>query len=236
MTARSIGELAGGAKPRKARRTFQKVWARSYDEGDREVRPWAQHNTFPELEHNARMRALEEIEAATRGPGKRNGAAGQIALEVYRFLLRLRDRKTGRLEPSYAWIAAQLNRSRSAVAAAMGRLRALKFLDWQRRTRPVQNPEPGGQYTEQISNAYFLKLAGDAAELVRRMLRRPGERVRLVLLARERDRRHQETARLSTDDILGQVQDPALRRLLTRMRDSMSSANPPEPMNGALQG
>lgn len=232
----AVGEIVTGAKPRKARRTYQRVWSRSYDEGDREVRPWAQFNTFPETEHNARMRALEELESATRGPGKRNGAAGQIAVEVYRFMLRLRDRKTGRLEPSYAWIAAQLNRSMSAVKRAMKRLSVLGFLDWQRRTRPVEDPEPGGQYTEQISNAYILKLAGDAAELVRRMLRRPSERVRLVQLARDRQRRNEETGRMSTDEILAQVADPSLRKILTRLRDKVEGASPPGPLSGALHG
>ena len=232
----SVGEVAVGARPSKARRTYQKVWAGSRDEGERETRPWAAHNTFPDSEHNGRMRALEELEMATRGPGKRNGAAGQIAIEVYRFLLRLRNRKTGRLDPSLAWIAAQINRSRSAVARAIGRLRALKFLTWQRRTRPVEDPEPGGQYTEQISNAYILELAGDALELVQRILRRPTEKVRQVMLARDRERRNQEVARLSTDELLGQVVDPRLRRILTRLRDKVEGANPPGPMNGALCG
>lgn len=232
----AVGEIVAGAKPRKARRTFQRVWSRSYDAGDREVRPWAQFNTFAESEHNARMRALEELERATRGPGKRNGAAGQIALEVYRFLMRLRDRKTGRLEPSYAWIAAQLNRSMSAVKRAMARLKALGFLDWQRRTRPIEDPEPGGQYTEQISNAYILRLWGDAAELVRRMLRRPSEKVRLILLARDRQRRNEETGRMSTDELLAQVADPGLRKVLTRLRDKVEGASPPDPLSGTLHG
>jgi hypothetical protein len=232
----SIGEAAVGAKPTKARRTFQKVWRHSVDAGSREAKPWIQHNTFPEHEHNGRMRALEELERVTRGPGKRNGAAGQIALEVYRFLLRLRDRRTGRLDPSLAWIAAQINRARSAVARALMRLRDLKFLEWQRRTQPVEDPEPGGQYTMQISNAYILKLDGDAAELVARILRKPTEIVRRVRLALDRQRRNEETARLSTGELIEQVSDPVLRRIFTRMHAKVDSANPPGPMNGALCG
>lgn len=234
--ARSIGEVATGAKPTKARRTYQRVWAGSKDEGERETAPWAEFNTFPKSEHNARMRALEELEMATRAPGKRNGAVGHVALEVYRFLLRLRHRKTGRLEPSLAWIAAQINRSRSAVANALMRLKELKFLDWQRRTRPIEDPEPGGQYTQQISNAYILKLAGDALDLVCRIMRRPTERIRLVQLARDRDQRNKERARLPVEEIIAQVVDPSMRRILARMGEKFMGANPPEPMNGTLRG
>jgi hypothetical protein len=228
----TLQALTAGLFRNRRPRTGQKVHRCSYHEGERETRPWLQHNTFEKSEHNARMRAAEEYDRATRAPGKRNGALGHIALEVYRLLLRLRGRKTGRLDPTYAWIAGQLCRSRSAVFRAMKRLKQFGFLDWLRRTRPVEDPEPDGQYVEQISNAYFLELRGAAAELVGRMLRRPSAKLRQVLDERRRDAK---LAEADSADLVAGVSDPALRRSLERMLEKVEGANPPRPINGPCE-
>ena len=224
-----------GAARRHQPRTGQQVHRYSYHEGERETRPWLQHNTFADSEHNARMRALEEFERSTRRRGRRNGALGHIALEVYRFLLRLRNRKTGRLDPSYDWIAKQLNRSRSAVARAIRRLKDANFLDWQRRTRPVEDPEPDGQYVEQISNAYFLTLREGAAELVRRVLRRPTEKMRRIAEEKRRAAERRADEAKPDEQLLSGIVDPYLRKALERLSAKLEGASPPGPINSALK-
>jgi predicted transcriptional regulator len=226
----AIYNAAGGVVPTRPR-TGQHVWRNSYHEGEREFRPWLQHNTFDNSDHNPRMRALEEVERSTRQKGRRNGALGHIALEVYRLLLRLRDRKTGRLDPSYDWIARVLNRSRSAVARAIARLKLAKFLKWQRRTRPVDDPEPGGQYVKQISNAYILELEGDAADLVRRIQRKPTGAMQRAM---EAQRREAELAHKSTPELLTGIVDPELKKTLERLFLALGGANPPGPINGGV--
>jgi len=72
-----------------------------------------------------------------------------------------------------SYIAAELNRSRSAVVEAIARLEAAGFLHRINRCEPVENPEPGGQYVKQATNAYVLKLRGMALRLVYALLRRP---------------------------------------------------------------
>lgn len=234
MSARTRSEIAAirddifrARRPR----TSQPVHRNSYHAGEREVRPWRQHNMFAATEHNARMRAAEEFDDLTRMPGRRNGALGHIALQVYRRLLRLRGRKTGRLDPTYAWLAAELNRSRSAVFRAMTRLKEHGFLDWLRRTQPVEDPEPDGQYVEQISNAYVLELRGVAAELVRRITRRPSEKLRRVI---EEKRRALREA-MPIEALLAAVVDDELRSVLKSFNEVLlESANPPRPIKDSM--
>jgi predicted transcriptional regulator len=226
----AIFNAAGGIVPTRPR-TGQHVWRNSYHEGEREFRPWLQHNTFENTEHNARMRALEELERSTRQKGRRNGVFGPVALEVYRLFLRLRNRNTGRLDPSYDWIARVLNRSRSAVGRAIARLKAAKFLTWIRRTRPIDDPKPGGQYVQQIPNAYILELAGHAADLVRRIQRKPTGAMQRAMDALKRDA---ELAHKSTPELLTGIVDPELKKTLERLFLSLGGASPPGPVNGGV--
>ncbi|TPG14343.1 hypothetical protein EAH84_03270 [Sphingomonas oligophenolica] len=209
-------------------RTLQPVHRHSRHAGDRELDLWRRYNTFSKSEHNARMRAVEQYDRETKKPGKRNGALGYIALEIMRFMLRLRGKRGGRLDPSLKWLADQLHRSRSAIAAALARLKQHGFLDWVRRTRLVDDPARPEQYVEQISNAYFFGLPKGAADLVRRMLRRPSE---------EQQRRSDEAARAtraattSPTAIIAGVTDPALRATLAGLDHVLRSANPLNGLN-----
>lgn len=220
MTARTLHEIATGVR----QRTGQPMRRNSRNAGTVEIGLWRQHNTFPKSEHNARMRAAEEFDRETKLPGRRNGSLGAIGLEVYRYLMRLRGRKDGRLDPTIRWIADQLRRSRSAVAAALARLKDHGFVDWIRRCQPIENAEPDEQQTEQIANAYILPLPATAAERVRRMLRRPSALVRDIAeqLARKRKL---EVA--TVDEVIGEVQDSGLRAILARVRIAVEGANPP---------
>jgi hypothetical protein len=217
--------------PRTRERTGQPVRRLSHNKGGAELALWRAHNMFPKSEHNARMRALEEFEHETKLPGKRNGAVGGIGLEVYRYLLRLRGKKTGRLDPTIRWIADKISRSRSAVAAALARLKEHGFIDWIRRCQPIENAEPDEQQTEQIANAYVLHVPATAKERVRRMLRKPTEFVRAVAekLARQRKL---ETS--TVDEVIAEAGSPELRAMLERLRLAVDSANPPSGQTEAM--
>lgn len=203
----------------------------SQNKGGAELALWRAHNMFPKSEHNARMRALEEFEHETKLPGKRNGAVGGIALEVYRYLLRLRGKKTGRLDPTIRWIADKISRSRSAVAAALARLKEHGFIDWIRRCQPIENAEPDEQQTEQIANAYVLQVPTTAKERVRRMLRKPTEFVRAVA---EKLARQRKLATSTVDEVIAEAGNPELRAMLERLRLAVDSANPPSGQTEAM--
>lgn len=213
------------------KRSGQPVRRHSHNAGGAEVGLWRQYNMFPKSEHNARMRALEEFERETKLPGKRNGAIGAIGMEVYRYLMRLRGKKTGRLDPTVRWIADAIRRSRSAVHAALTRLKEHGFLDWIRRCQPIENAEPDEQQTEQIANAYILQTPATAKERVRRMLRRPTEFVRAVAEKLARQRKLESS---TVDEVIAEATDPGLRAVLERLRDAVEGANPPTGQTEAL--
>lgn len=199
-------------------RTGNRVHRRSYYVGEREARLWERHNRFSRGENNARLAAAEEYDRRSRGPRAKNGKLGHIALEVYRVLLRIRGRQDGRLDPSVQWLARQLKRSVSAIHAALKRLRAEGFLDWVRRTVPVEEPEPFGPQVQQASNAYILELTGWAAAKVRQILRRPTEAMRR---AAEKSAREDELAAIAAmtpaelaAHINARVRDPRLATAL----------------------
>lgn len=170
------------------------------------------------------MRAIEHFERTTKEPGKRNGKLGHIAIDVYRLLLRLRGRKNGRLDPTYAWLADQLKRSRSAIGEAIARLREFGFLDWYRRTQVVDDPDRPDQYVEQISNAFFFTIPAKAAELVRRMLGRPTEAMRDAAARRERDTK---ATGFTPEQLVAGVENAGLRAVLGDLLSGLSSASPP---------
>jgi hypothetical protein len=230
-TASTLISTATDALTSKPRRTGQPVRRNSKNAGGEELALWRAHNMFPKSEHNARMRALEEFEHEPKLPGRRNGAIGAIGLKVYRYLLRLRGRKNGRLDPTIRWIADQVRHSRSAVAAALARLKEHGFLDWIRRCQPIEGAEPDEQQTEQIANAYVLQVPPSAKERVRRMLRKPSEFVRDVAAHLARQRKL-ETATI--DEVIEETESSELRTMLARLRVAVDSANPPGGQTEAL--
>lgn len=204
-------------------RPGQPVRRNSRNAGGTEQALWRKHNLFPKSEHNARMRALEEFEHDTKLPGKRNGAIGDIGIKVYRFLLRLRGRNGGRLDPTIKFIALGIHKSRSAVAEALARLKEHGFIDWMRRCEPILGAKPDEQQTRQIANAYFLTMPATAKELVRRMLRKPSEFVRAVA---ERLASQKKLETSTVEEVIAEVSDPGLRAILARVREAVDSANP----------
>ena len=110
--------------------------------------------------------AARRYDVVGRAPGRRNGPLGHIALEVLELLAHLVDFRTGRLEPAIDTIARKIRRARSAVVAALARLREHGFADWLRRFEPTGNDGQRGPQVRQVANAYRISLPARAARLL----------------------------------------------------------------------
>jgi hypothetical protein len=118
--------------------------------------------------------AARRYELAGREKGRRNGPLGHVALEALELLANLVSYRSGRLEPSYAYLMAKLRRSRDAVHRALAALREHGFLDWLRRHERVEVLEDApGPRVRQVSNAYRLSLPARAARLLGHLLSAP---------------------------------------------------------------
>ena len=113
--------------------------------------------------------AARRFELLGRRAGRRNGPLGHIALEVLELLANLVSFKTGRLEPSVAFLMAKLKRSKSAIYGALHALKAHGFLDWLRRYEPTHR-EGRGPQLRQTSNAYRLSLPARALRCLGRLM------------------------------------------------------------------
>ena len=172
MTARSFGEIAFGVVRGKATRAFQPVRRNSYYAHDRRAtalwRPLASNKQKAREQIALRMKAAEFYDRHHKEAGKRNGPLGHVALEVLRELYRLVDYKTGRLDPAIATICEAIKRSKQAVVDALKRLKDHGFLDWVRRSEPIDDAEGAGPRVRQISNAFGFSLPKYAAAWVAR--------------------------------------------------------------------
>ncbi|WP_313003814.1 hypothetical protein [Brevundimonas sp.] len=113
--------------------------------------------------------ALERYAETLRKPGQRTGAAGTIsfgAVRLAQVLMRLAVKYNGRVEPSVAWLAKQLNVACKSIHAWKGQLADHGFLRWERRYIHVGLPRQRGPQLKQTSNAYRLSLPKKAAELI----------------------------------------------------------------------
>ena len=141
-------------------RTGSPVRRRSYHEGHKEHLVWRPIGNGTKKGGRrfagAFLRAAEKFDHDQKQPGRANGPLGHIALQILRVMLRVADYKTGRIDPSLDTLMRWTKRSRSAVVAALARLRQHGFLDWIRRTAPIENPDPFGPQVRQISNAYGI--------------------------------------------------------------------------------
>jgi len=175
MTARAIGELAAGiaGTKRPVRRTFAPVRRNSRHAGEYEVRRWKQDNVFGAAERRARLKAAKKYDRETKVPGKPWGQLGPNGLQVYEHVLKARDYKNGRFDQAAQTIANALRISRKTVHAALARLKAVGLLDWQRRTEPIEDPEPFGPQVRQISNAYFLLVPKWLRSMLGKLLAEP---------------------------------------------------------------
>ena len=116
--------------------------------------------------------AAHRYELAGRRAGRRNGPLGHIGLEILELLANLVSYRTGRLEPSVAFLMQKLRRSKSAIYDALNALRTHGFLDWRRRYEPTGR-EGRGPQLRQTSNAYRLSLPARALRLLGRLMQAP---------------------------------------------------------------
>jgi hypothetical protein len=102
------------------------------------------------LWHRAR-----DFDRGTHLPGHHGGAVGHTALAVLHALIfDFLNHRTGRLDPSYAAIAAKAGVCVRTVATALQRLRELGILNWVRRC--AQRWADGRFMLEQQTNAYAV--------------------------------------------------------------------------------
>lgn len=230
MTARSVFEIATGGIIAKARRTFQPVRRNSYNVGDREERFWT---SFNPRHRGPLISAAEAYNRDRKEPGKRNGPLGHVALEVLREMTRLIDYKTGRLEPSIDHFVRKLKRSRDAVVRGMAALRDHGFLEWIRRTEPVDNPGEAGPQIKQATNAYRLLVPQSVRALFSRIF---GKAPQPADDAHRRAEAAADTeamkATLTNAEFAeATVCDPELAASLARVGALVDSANPPSGQN-----
>jgi hypothetical protein len=102
------------------------------------------------LWHRAR-----DFDRNTHQAGRHGGAVGPTALQVLHSLIfDFLNHRTGRLDPSYAAIAAKAGVCVRTVATALQRLRELGILSWVRRC--AERWRDGRFMLEQQSNAYAV--------------------------------------------------------------------------------
>jgi hypothetical protein len=102
------------------------------------------------LWHRAR-----DFDRGTHQPGKHGGAVGPTALAVLHALVfDFLNHRIGRLDPSYAAIAAKAGVCVRTVATALARLKALGILNWVRRC--AESWQDGRFVLEQETNAYAV--------------------------------------------------------------------------------
>lgn len=155
--------------------------------------------------------AARRYDLAGRMSGQRNGPLGHVALELIDLLANLLDRRTGRLEPSLAWLMVKLRRSRDAVTRALAALRTHGFIDWLRRYEPTGH-EGRGPQVRQTSNAYRLALPPRAARLLRGDAPLPDDVVQAQADCEA------EIRMLPAEDLVtARIADPLLARLLVQM-------------------
>lgn len=225
MSARSFGELAAGVAGNKVqKRTFQPVRGGSRYAGERELRLWKQHNVFSARERRARLKAAARYDDDTKQPGKPWGALGPNGLRVYKHILKSRDYKSGRFDQAAATIARALRISRQTVHAALKRLKAAGLVDWLRRSRPIEDPEPFGPQVEQISNAYLLPLPDWLRKTLDWMLApSPVPADAAWAVANDKAETKVMLAGLPTAERIGfQVDDPQLAAVLVALSDGVA--------------
>jgi len=166
--------------------------------------------------------AARRFDLLGRRAGRRNGPLGHIALEILELLAHLVSYRTGRLEPSVAFLMQKLRRSKSAIYDALHALKAHGFLDWLRRYEPT-GQEGRGPQLRQTSNAYRLSLPARALRLLGRLLQAPplpddvqhAQELRASEMAAHR-------ASLPLDELpLFEVEDDRLGRLLANLGRSV---------------
>jgi hypothetical protein len=248
VTARSIGELLAGLEPAKATRSFQPVRRNSYYASDRRStslwRPIAPDSRQARRLIAARLKAAEYYNERNKQAGDRQGPLGDVGIRLLRELYRIVDFRTGRLEPAIDTLCERINRARATVVKYLAKLKEHGFLDWVRRSEPIDDANGAGPRVRQITNAYGFGLPASAATWVKKILGN-GPAPDCELAHREADRAEVEAMleTVSNDDAIDFLIDaeanPQLSEIFKRMgatlsKTSASSNNSQKPNSGRL--
>ena len=163
--------------------------------------------------------AAKRYELMERQAGRRRGLFGHVAVELLELMANLVDFRTGRLEPSYAYLALKLGRSRGAVARAIADLRRHGFLERLRRYEGTGQEGQRGPQVRQVTNAYRLSLPKKALKLLGRLMQPAPLPDDLVQAQAERAaEREAYKAALPLDELpLFEVENDRLGRLLAEL-------------------
>ena len=158
-------------------RTGQPVWRNSYYENTFEHRMWRPFaggkRRGAKRRIGALLKSVRATELRTRRErqashrGTRNGFLGPVAIAVLESLYNdFLDYATGRLDPAIATIAAKVGHSYSAVHRALVVLRNKGFIQWIRRSRPLDCKGEARPQVEQITSAYVLLIPPEFDRLI----------------------------------------------------------------------
>ncbi|VXC42829.1 hypothetical protein [Sphingomonas sp. 8AM] len=125
------------------------------------------------------------------------------------------DFRSGRLDPQLVTIARAAKVTKTTVVRALARLKAMKVLDWIRRTERTGNDGSFGPLRRQVSNSYFFTPEALPARVAQRLR---------DLLARRRLRRS-GTMPPGSRKAFAQPSSPELRDLLDRMEAGIARAS-----------
>jgi len=231
MTAASMGRqarqitkgFAAHLAGKGERGTDRKVRRHSIDVEDRRARvsrPIGDGTTAGALSWiDCLLKAVSEWDDVQRAKG---GARplGLHGLRVLEALLGRRgkvavDFRTGRLDPELATIARAAGVTKTTVVRALARLKAMKVLDWIRRTERTGKHGVFGPQRRQVANSYFFTPEALPARVAQRLR---------DLLARRRLRRS-GTMPPDSPKASARPSTPELRDLLDRMEAGIARAS-----------
>jgi hypothetical protein len=244
VTARSTGELLAGLEPAKRTRSFQPVRRNSYYASDRRStslwRPIAPNSREARRLIAARLKAAEHYNESNKQPGERQGPLGDVGIRLLREMYRIVDFKTGRLDPAIDTLCRRINRARATVVKYLAKLKDHGFLDWVRRSEPIDDADGAGPRVRQITNAYGFSLPASASTWVRKVLG-SGPMPDCELARREADRAEVEAmlGTVSNDEFIDftfgdtntQLAEIFKRMGLTLSKNSASSNNGQKPVS-----
>jgi hypothetical protein len=235
--ARVTNQFKNSLTKKQGPRTFQPVRRNSYNVGEREDRLWT---PVDKREIGARLKAAAAFDRTQRQAGERWGPLGPIGLEVLQALYDIVNPRTGRLDPSLDFLMNKIKRSRHAIVRALARLKSAGFVDWIRRSEPIEGAQGPGPRVRQASNAYWFKLPAKAAALVARITGKDAP-LPADVVQREADRKaeaewmidrlpvsEQGTARFGNSD-MGSLFDR-----LGALIDERESPSGPESLEGSI--
>ncbi|KMS58861.1 helix-turn-helix domain-containing protein [Sphingobium cupriresistens] len=164
MTARAFGELAFGFLERKESASQEKPPRRwSYDQADRRAQVFRRVGDGSKEQGWSLIGAMMQAFDETLQQQRIKGYKGKDRLQdgdrrILLTLLKRLDFKTGRLDPSYAEIAAKAGCHRNTAIKACYRFVRWLGLRWVRRTAQADTAGQKGPQREQISNAFFFEI------------------------------------------------------------------------------